>query len=292
MRRQLVVGNWKLHGNLNENEILLHEMVAQLKDIQSIDYGVCIPYPYLFQAQRILANTKLLWGAQNVSQFISGAYTSSVSANMIAEFGCALAIVGHSERRSYSHESNQMAVVRIKRAVEAGITPIYCVGETLAERELGQAQSIIKEQVQAIFELDRQTLLRVKAIGLVIAYEPAWAIGTGRAANTKQAQDAHAFIRGIIAEYDAAFAETVRVIYGGSLTPENARGLLAMPDIDGGLVGRCSISVSAFKEICEAAENTKTSGKGVEAVFTNKQTNKSILHNSDIACICLRMGIK
>lgn len=257
MRKKLVVGNWKLHGSLAENEKLMHELVDQLKHLHNADFGICLPYPYLFQAQKILAKTPILWGAQNVSQFYDGAYTSSVSASMVAEFGCTLAIIGHSERRSYSHESNQKAVTRVKRAVDAGITPIYCVGETLAEHELGQAKSVIEEQVLALFGLDDATYAHAKALGLVIAYEPVWAIGKGQAAKPEQAQTMHQFIRALIADRDKKFAENVRIIYGGGLTPENACTLLTMPDIDGGLVGRCSLNAIEFRRIGEVASDTK-----------------------------------
>jgi len=257
MRKKLVVGNWKLHGSLVENERLLFEIATQLENLNNIDCGVCLPYPYLFQAQKLLANTAVLWGAQNVSQFIDGAYTSSVSAGMIADFGCSLVIVGHSERRSYSHESNQKAVTRIKRAVDAGITPIYCVGETLAEHGLNHTKKVIEAQILAIFDLDAVSLARVKMVGLVIAYEPVWAIGTGHAALPQQAQAVHHFIRTIIAQHDSDFAKKIRIIYGGSLTPENARSLLIMPDIDGGLVGRCALNVQAFRVICEVAAHTR-----------------------------------
>lgn len=257
MRRKLVIGNWKLHGSLAENEKLMLALVTALKGLNNVDYGICLPYPYLFQAQKILANTSVLWGAQNVSQFLNGAYTSSVSASMIADFGCTFAIVGHSERRSYSHESNQKAVVRVKRAVDAGIAPIYCVGETLAEHEKGQAKSVIEAQILALFKLDAKTLVRAKSIGLVVAYEPVWAIGTGRAARPEQAQEIHQFIRALIAGEDAAFAEKIRIIYGGSLTPENACSLLTMPDIDGGLVGRCALDAHMFRKVCEVAADTR-----------------------------------
>jgi triosephosphate isomerase (TIM) len=165
-------------------------------------------------------------------------------------------IVGHSERRSYSHESNQKAVTRIKRAVDAGITPIYCVGETLAEYGLNQTKKIIEAQILAIFDLDATSLARVKMVGLVIAYEPVWAIGTGHAALPQHAQAVHHFIRTRIAQHDAEFAKKIRIIYGGSLTPENAGSLLKMPDIDGALVGRCALNVLAFKAICEVAGHT------------------------------------
>lgn len=255
-RKQLVIGNWKLHGNLLENDRLLHAIVTHLTEMKNVDCGICLPYPYLFQAQRILANTDIAWGAQNVSQFVTGAYTASVSANMIADFGCSYVIVGHSERRTYSYESNQTAVMRIKRAVDVGITPIYCVGETLKERDADKTKQVIEAQVLAIFDLDDRTLRRTKAANLVIAYEPVWAIGTGYPAAPDHVQEMHAFIRGLIKQYDPYFAEKVRIIYGGSLTPENACSILQMPDIDGGLVGHSALSVPAFKQICNVASHS------------------------------------
>jgi triosephosphate isomerase (TIM) len=255
MRQQLVIGNWKLHGSLLENEKLLHAMITHLAEMKNVDCGICLPYPYLFQAQSVLANTDIAWGAQNVSQFVTGAYTASVSANMIADFGCSFAIVGHSERRTYSHESNQTAVIRIKRAVDVGITPIYCVGETLQERDADKTKQVIEAQVLAIFDLDEPTLRRAKAVNLVIAYEPVWAIGTGYAAEPAHIQDTHRFIRALIKKRDAHFAEKVRIIYGGSLTPDNAHSILQMPDIDGGLVGHSALNVLAFKQICKVASH-------------------------------------
>ncbi len=256
MRKQLMVGNWKLHGNLVENETLLLALATELTQLDNVDCGICLPYPYLFQAQKILADTRIAWGAQNVSQFLTGAYTASVSANMIADFGCSYVIVGHSERRTYSYESNQTAVIRIKRAVDAAITPIYCVGETLQEHAAGQTKQIIEAQVLALFDLDDRTLRHAKAINLVIAYEPVWAIGTGYPAEPNHIQEIHAFIRGLIKQYDVYFAEKLRIIYGGSLTPDNACSILPLPDIDGGLVGHSALNVPAFKKICHVASHT------------------------------------
>ncbi|QVL46491.1 MAG: triose-phosphate isomerase [Methylophilaceae bacterium] len=255
-RKQLVVGNWKLHGNLLENERLLLAMAIDLTQLSNVDCGICLPYPYLFQAQKILADTRIGWGAQNVSQFVHGAYTASVSAEMIADFDCSYVIVGHSERRTYSHESNQTAVTRIKRAVDAAITPIYCVGETLEEHAAGQTKQMIEAQVLAIFDLDETTLSQAKAVNLVIAYEPVWAIGTGYAADPDHVQAIHSFIRRLIKQYDADFAKKVRIIYGGSLTPDNACSILTLPDIDGGLVGHSALNVLAFTQICRVASNT------------------------------------
>ncbi len=252
-KRTLIIGNWKLNGGLAENEARFKAMVAALNGFQSIDIGFCVPYPYLFQAQQELAGSSIMWGAQNVSQFEQGAYTSCVSAKMVAEFGSTFALLGHSERRFYTDESSQKSVLRIKRAAEAGITPIYCIGETLEEHHAGHAQAVVAAQMQPLFDLDAVTLSKVKKVGMVIAYEPVWAIGAKEAALPEQAQAMHAYIRTLMAAYDENFADSMRIIYGGSLNPQNAQAMFAMPDIDGGLVGRASLRAEAFKQICEAS---------------------------------------
>ena len=257
MRKPLVVGNWKLNGRLADNKVRMIETVDALQGLDQVDVGLCLPYVYLFQAQQVLANTTVMWGAQNVSQFVQGAYTACVSADMVAEFGCQFAIIGHSERRMYSGENSEKAVVRIKRAVDAGITPIYCIGESQAEHAAGDAKKVIEAQVLALFDLDAATLEKVKSNGIVIAYEPVWAIGTGLAATPEQAQNIHAFIRALVAKYDAAFSAKTRIIYGGSLTPDNASAIFNMPDIDGGLVGRASINTELFSKICAAAADNQ-----------------------------------
>lgn len=255
MRRPLVIGNWKLNGSLAENEARMLATVEAVKDIHQVDIGLCLPYVYLFQAQQLLANTNIMWGAQNVSQFEQGAYTACVSAEMVAEFGCQLAIVGHSERRHYSAENSAKAVIRIKRAVNAGITPIYCIGETQAEHAAGGAKKVLAAQVKALFNLDKTSLDNIKSFGLVMAYEPVWAIGADQAATPELAQNMHAFIRDLLSKFDAEFAQKTRIIYGGSVTPENAKALFNMPDIDGGLVGRASLNTASFSQICAAADN-------------------------------------
>lgn len=259
MRRKLVVGNWKLNGNLAKNKALISNLINILKTEHAADYAVCVPFTYLFQAQALLAGTNISWGAQNASQFEYGAHTSSISANMIAEFGCRYVIIGHSERRTLSNESNQKAARRVARVVEAGLTPIYCVGETLEEHDAGASKNVVKNQIIAITHgLEDDVFERAKEVNMVIAYEPVWAIGSGQAATPRQAQDMHQFIRGLIAKVDADFAERIRIIYGGSMTPTNAAALLSMADVDGGLVGRCALSAEEFSKICiEAGKVSK-----------------------------------
>lgn len=255
MRKPIVVGNWKLNGSLADNKARLLATVESLGDMHQLDVGLCLPYPYLFQAQQLLSNTPVMWGAQNVSQFEQGAYTSCVSAKMVAEFGCKLVIVGHSERRLYSAENSTKAVMRIKRALDGGMTPIYCVGETQAEHAAGDAKSVIEAQVLALFGLDTETRQRMQSNGIIIAYEPVWAIGAEHPATPEQAQNMHAWIRGLLANCDAALAESTRIIYGGSLRPDNANALFRIPDIDGGLVGRASLDAQTFAAICSTAAN-------------------------------------
>lgn len=256
MRRNLVVGNWKMNGSIANNAVVINQLKSRLHHLDAADFAVCLPYVYLFQAQHLLTGSNIAWGTQNISQFESGAYTSSISAAMLQDFKCKYAIIGHSERRTISHESNAKAAIRVTRAVNAGITPIYCVGETLREHESGIAKMIVEKQVLAICNLDRTTFERAKKVDLVIAYEPVWAIGTGRAATPQEAQEMHHLIRALIALKDEAFASKIRIIYGGSLTPQNVCSLLTMPDIDGSLVGRSALTADDFSKICEIANDT------------------------------------
>ncbi|MGB4812670.1 MAG: triose-phosphate isomerase [Methylophilaceae bacterium] len=251
MRRKLVVGNWKLNGSLKTNELLIAGLIAKLKPYHAADFAVCAPFTYLFQAQALLTGSNIAWGAQNASQFESGAHTSSISASMIAEFGCQYVIIGHSERRTLSNESNQKAARRIARVVEASLTPIYCVGGTLEELNDGLSENVVKNQILAITHgLDDAVFEQAKKVNMVIAYEPVWAIGKNQAATPSQVQDMHLFIRNLIAKVDTNYAKKIRIIYGGSLTPANAGDLFSMPDVDGGLVGRCALSADEFSKIC------------------------------------------
>lgn len=253
MRRKLVVGNWKMHGTLAKNQALMTALVALTRDMKGADFALCVPYPYLFQAQSLLSGSTIAWGAQNISKYDEGAYTASISAEMVADFGATFAIIGHSERRAASHESNESAAARFAQAVRAGITPIFCVGETAAERNAGLAEMIVKNQMRAILKLGPEILRLAKQQKAVIAYEPVWAIGASKTAAPSEAEHMHALIRESVAEFDAGFAEEIRILYGGSVTPENAADLFAMPGVDGGLIGRASLDANAFSKICETA---------------------------------------
>lgn len=257
MRQPLVIGNWKMHGNLAKNQMLLASLVERLRDLQQVDIAICLPFPYLYQAQQFLSGTNIHWGAQNVSQFEEGAFTGSISAEMVADFGCSYAIIGHSERRALSHESYASAANRFKQLLKVGITPVFCVGETYAEREAGLADTVVSKQMHAVLDdLGSEYLDLAEKLNAVFAYEPVWAIGTGKNATPEQAQKMHGFMRNLVAERNQAFASQARILYGGSVNPGNAAEIFAMPDIDGGLIGRCSLDADAFRLICQAAAHT------------------------------------
>ncbi|WP_244072604.1 triose-phosphate isomerase [Nitrosomonas sp. PY1] len=250
MRKKLVVGNWKMHGNLLENRQLLESVVTNVSNMhEKAQFAVCVPFPYLPSVQAMLQNTSVSWGAQNLSQFDKGAYTGEVSSGMLVDFACDFVIVGHSERRSIYGETNEVVAEKCAAAQRAGITPILCVGETYEQREAGITEKIIKEQLDAI----------IQSIGIdffnqaVIAYEPVWAIGTGKTASPQQAQDVHAFIRKIIANQNSVIADVLLILYGGSVKASNAQELFMMPDIDGGLIGGASLVADDFVAICRAA---------------------------------------
>jgi len=254
MRRPLVAGNWKLNGSKQSISELLAGIVDGLSTAKNSDVAVCAPYVYIPQVAEILKETKLYYGAQNVSQFDSGAYTGEVSAPMLKEFGCHYAIVGHSERRSIYLESDQQVADKFIAAQKADITPILCVGELLEERESGNTENVVARQLDAV----------VNAAGIeafkhaVIAYEPVWAIGTGKTASPQQAQDVHAYIRQRLASKSAQVAENVQILYGGSVKADNAHDLFIQQDIDGGLIGGASLQAAGFIAICAAASAAKS----------------------------------
>jgi len=251
MRKKLVAGNWKMYGNLVENKQLLSAIIVGLDGLRDAQYVVCVPYPYLSSVQNTLQDTNISWGAQNVSQYEKGAYTGEVSASMLNDFECSFVIVGHSERRTLFGEDSHSVAEKYVVAQRAGLTPILCVGETLEQREAGTAEQIIEEQLTAVINLAGVESLS-KAI---IAYEPVWAIGTGKTASPQQAQDVHAFIRKGIAAQNINVANGLTILYGGSIKVNNASELFAMPDIDGGLIGGASLVANDFITICRALHN-------------------------------------
>jgi triosephosphate isomerase len=256
MRTRAVVGNWKLNGSLASNEKLLAALLKEIPRGGPAACAVCVPSPYLAQARSMLEGSGIGWGAQDVSRFDKGAYTGEVSGSMLAELGCRYAIVGHSERRSIFGESDEVVAEKYAAARRARLTPIFCVGETLQERERGETQSVLARQVDALLKV-----CGVKELdGGVVAYEPVWAIGTGRTATSAQAEEAHAFLRARIAAQDGAVAGRLPILYGGSVKATNAAEIFAMPNVDGGLVGGASLVAEEFVAIWRAAGNAKTKG--------------------------------
>lgn len=236
-----------MNGSLAANAQLLAGIKAQAED--ACDVAVCVPFPYLPQCQALLEGSAVALGAQDVSVHASGAYTGEVSAAMLLEFGCRYVIVGHSERRSYFGETDELVARKSKHAVSAGLIPIVCVGETLAQREAGQTDAVVGAQIDAVLGL----LNADEAGRIVVAYEPVWAIGTGKTATPEMAQQVHAMLRSRLQAMHADAASKVRILYGGSMKPDNAAELMAMPDIDGGLVGGAALKAEDFLSIvCKA----------------------------------------
>lgn len=245
--RKLIAGNWKMNGSLADNEALLRAVLAGLTPELVADVAVCVPAPYLAQAQTLCQGTPLAWGAQDVSAHERGAYTGEVSAAMLRDFGCRYVIVGHSERRQYHGETDEVVAAKAQRALAAGIIPIVCVGETEVQRDAGQTELVVKRQLAAVVHTLGHCVSEI-----VVAYEPVWAIGTGRTATPEQAQAVHAVLR---AQLQAATPSPrrVRILYGGSMNASNAAALLAQPDIDGGLIGGASLKAEEFLRIVAAA---------------------------------------
>jgi triosephosphate isomerase len=248
MRRKLIAGNWKMNGGLAANVALLAGIKGELGQ-PACDVAVCVPAPYFAQCQAELSGTSVAWGGQDVSNHESGAYTGEMSAAMLFDFGCKYVLAGHSERRAYHGESNELVAQKALRAVQTGLIPIVCVGETLTEREAGQTDAVVGQQIDAVLaSIEVADLAKI-----VIAYEPVWAIGTGKTATPQMAQDVHAVLRKKIAAKSAAVAAAMQILYGGSMKPDNAKELLAMPDIDGGLIGGASLKAADFLAIVRAA---------------------------------------
>ena len=244
MRGRLIVGNWKMNGDLATNVPLLRRLAVEWRAAGDRVLAVCVPTPYLVQARSELRASAVAWGAQDVSEHPSGAYTGDVSAAMVAEFGARYAIVGHSERRQLHGESDAVVAAKARAALAAGLVPIACVGETLAERERGDTDAVVAREVDALTDA-----LGADTSRIVVAYEPIWAIGTGRTATPEQAQAVHAAVRARLAR---AGAGDVPILYGGSVKAANAAALFAMPDIDGGLVGGASLDAAEFLMIGRA----------------------------------------
>jgi len=248
MRPKLVVGNWKMNGSRANNATLLAGIVEGLGQGKA-QAAVCVPAPYLQQCADTLAGSELAWGAQDVSVHASGAYTGEVAASMLSDFGCRYVIVGHSERRAYHGETDQQVAQKAVAALNAGLTPIVCVGETLDQREAGQTNVVVNKQLSAVLELlDGAAVQRI-----VVAYEPVWAIGTGKTATPAMAQEVHAELRSQLRARSLDAGEKVAILYGGSMKPDNAAELMAQADIDGGLIGGAALKAADFLAIINAA---------------------------------------
>ncbi len=247
---KLVVANWKMHGNLKQNAILLNDFVTTLTHLKHTQVVICAPYPYLAQLQSALQHTDIAWGAQNLAKVEVGAYTGEVSADMLHDFGASYVIVGHSERATAYCESDENIAQKFMMAKKHGITPILCVGETLIEREAGVMEMVVGKQLDAIINAYGAEVFA----NTVISYEPIWAIGTGLAATPEQAKSMHKFIRNKIATLNIDAASQLKILYGGSVNPQNALQLCVVENIDGGLIGKCSLNAQEFENICLAAE--------------------------------------
>ena len=251
-RPHLVVGNWKMNGDLASNTALVGALVeASNRSARTEDVVLCVPFPYLAQVAAGIEGTGIALGAQDVSEFERGAYTGETSATMLQDFGCRYAIVGHSERRTFFGDTDGRVAAKAERAIAAGLTPVVCVGETLLEREQGRAESVVSTQLDAV--LDR---IGVEGLGsAVLAYEPLWAIGTGKTATPEEAQAMHAAIRAYVAGHDGDIAARVVILYGGSVKASNAGSLFGRDDIDGGLIGGASLVANEFWGIVDAARS-------------------------------------
>ncbi|KTT22962.1 triose-phosphate isomerase [Pseudacidovorax intermedius] len=246
-KKQFIAGNWKMNGGLAANEALLGAL-RQGVGQPVCDVAVCVPAPYLAQVQALAQNTPIALGAQDVSVHAQGAYTGEQSVAMLKDFGVRYAIVGHSERRQYHGETDEVVAAKAGAALAGGITPIVCVGETLAEREAGHTEEVVRRQLAAVIHANGHCISEI-----VVAYEPVWAIGTGKTASPEEAQAVHAVLRAQLAHAAADAAARIRILYGGSMNAANAAALLAQPDIDGGLIGGASLKAPDFLQIIAAA---------------------------------------
>ena len=253
MRRPILIGNWKMNGSLHSNQALLGRMLAKLRPLRkTIDLAICPSFPYLFQVRDLLGYTGISLGAQTASCATSGAHTGEVSATMLQEMGCRYVLVGHSERRALYHESDSDVAARFRQVLAVGMTPVLCVGETLEERDQGQTMAVIERQLRAV--IDESGMAGLK--GCVIAYEPVWAIGTGKTATPGQVSETHRAIRQFLESSEKGAGQATRIVYGGSVKAANAADLFQSPEVDGGLIGGASLQADEFSVIGAALANT------------------------------------
>ena len=245
-RKLIIAGNWKMNKTVAESLDLANGLVRELKEVKELDIAICPPFTALSEVSKAVIDSNIRLGAQNMSQNGYGAHTGEIAAGMLKEFSTKYVILGHSERREYQRESDELIAAKAKAAHEAGLKPIVCVGEQLEERESGNTENVVGTQVRGSLA----GLTTEEMLGTVIAYEPVWAIGTGITASAEQAQEVHAFIRNLLADlFDSDTAKAVRIQYGGSVKPDNARELMSQPDVDGALVGGASLDVRVFSEL-------------------------------------------
>jgi triosephosphate isomerase len=257
MRVKLVAGNWKMNGSVASSQALLKAILPPLAAFDRARVAVCAPYPYLAVVGQGVRGSNVLLGAQDLCQFDDGAYTGAVSGAMLADCGCRYVIVGHSERRTVFGETDDVVALKYAQALKHGLSPILCVGEVLAEREAAVTEKVVARQLDAVI-----TRCGVEALGRgVVAYEPVWAIGTGKTATPQQAQEVHATIRGRVGAGDRKVAEALTILYGGSVKANNAAQLFAMPDVDGGLIGGASLVAEEFVAICRAAQGAQETAR-------------------------------
>jgi len=254
MRTPLVAANWKMNGSRQLNQALLAEVVAGARQCADVELAICPPHVYIEQARAMLASTEIGLGAQNLSEHDDGAFTGEVSARMLSDLECRYALVGHSERRTLFGETDEMVSAKFRQSQMYALQPVLCVGETLEDRDAGRTEEVIASQLDAVLGVAGVFTLTAA----VIAYEPVWAIGTGHSASPEQAQAVHTFIRERVARQDGTIARRLRIIYGGSVKPDNAAELFAMEDIDGGLIGGASLKADEFLAIARAASATRT----------------------------------
>ena len=247
MRRTIVAGNWKMNASKESVNKLILGILSGMSEVSS-EVVVCAPFPYLSQVEGLIAGSQVKLGAQNLNTNSSGAFTGEVSADMIKDFGARHVIVGHSERRSLYGENSSLVAKKVKAALDSDLTPLLCVGESLEQREAGKTETIVAEQINAVIELVGIGAFR----NIIIAYEPVWAIGTGKTASPEQAQAAHLFIRDLLGESDDSIAQGTHILYGGSMNAGNANDLISCADIDGGLIGGAALKAEDFLQICKA----------------------------------------
>lgn len=250
MRKILIAGNWKMNGTVASVSDLISGIVAGAKLLSNVETAVCPPYLYIPIVTEATKDSNVAVGSQNISTQASGAFTGEISTDMVKDFSCKYSIIGHSERRTLYGDTDQLVAEKFKVLKESGLIPMFCIGETLEQREAGETENVVARQLDAVSDLNGSDAFAE----CVIAYEPVWAIGTGKTATPEQAQATHAFIRQHIAKINAENAQKVQILYGGSMNPGNAKELLSQTDIDGGLIGGASLKADDFMAICQAGE--------------------------------------